>query len=92
MSVWAGTSASVAVIVVMVVVFSKTVRFSVDPPPPDVMTGASSLSERTTKLAVSVAEEKAVVPPLLTVLATLPLVPEVRSPARNVKAVATVPP
>ena len=44
-----------------------------------------------TRLAVSVAVEKAVVPPLLVVSASVPLLPLVRSHARKVIALASVP-
>ena len=44
-----------------------------------------------TRLAVSVAVEKAVVPPLLVVSASVPLVPLVWSQARKVRALARVP-
>ena len=53
-------------------------------------TGAS-LTALTVRLAVSVAVEKAVVPPLLVVSASVPLVPLVWSQARKVIAVASVP-
>ena len=53
-------------------------------------TGAS-LTALTTRLAVSVAVEKAVVPPLLVVSARVPLVPLVWSQARKVRALARVP-
>ena len=44
-----------------------------------------------TRLAVSVAVEKAVVPPLLVVSASVPLLPLVWSQARKVIALASVP-
>ena len=53
-------------------------------------TGAS-LTAVTVRLAVSVAVEKAVVPPLLVVSASVPLPPLVWSQARKVMAVASVP-
>ena len=53
-------------------------------------TGAS-LTALTVRLAVSVAVEKAVVPPLLVVSASVPPVPLVWSHARKVIAVASVP-
>ena len=53
-------------------------------------TGAS-LTAVTTMLAVSVAVEKAVVPPLVMVEALPPPVPLVWSQARNVRALAMVP-
>ena len=49
------------------------------------------LTALTVRLAVSVAVEKAVVPPLLVVSASVPLVPLVWSQARKVIAVASVP-
>ena len=45
----------------------------------------------TTRLAVSVAVLKAVVPPLLVVSASVPLLPLVWSQARKVMALASVP-
>ena len=53
-------------------------------------TGAS-LTALIIRLAVSVAVEKAVVPPLLVVSASVPLVPLVWSQARKVMALARVP-
>ena len=53
-------------------------------------TGAS-LTALTVRLAVSVAVEKAVVPPLVVVSASVPLLPLVWSQARKVIAVASVP-
>src|SRR5262245_41007480 len=55
-----------------------------------VLTGAS-LTALTTSEAVSVADEKAVVPPLVEVLAVLPFVPLVWSQARKVMALEIVP-
>ena len=51
----------------------------------------TSLTALTTRLAVSVAVEKAVVPPFVDALARLPLVPLVWSQARKVMALASVP-
>ena len=53
-------------------------------------TGAS-LTALTVRLAVSVAVEKAEVPPLLVVSASVPLLPLVWSQARKVIAAARVP-
>ena len=53
-------------------------------------TGAS-LTSLTTREAVSVAVENAVWPPLAEVSASAPLLPDVRSQARNVIALASVP-
>ena len=53
-------------------------------------TGAS-LTAVTVRLAVSVAVENAVVPPLLVVSASVPLLPLVWSQARKVIALASVP-
>ena len=55
------------------------------------VTDGVSATGLTTRLAVSVAVEKAVLPPLLVVSASAPLVPLVRSHARNVIAMASVP-
>ena len=49
------------------------------------------MTAMTIRLAVSVAEEKAVVPPLVDVSAKVPFVPVVWSQARNVIALASVP-
>ena len=57
---------------------------------PLVMVGASLIA-LTVKLAVSVALENALLPPLLLVSAVPPFVPLVRSQARKVIAVASVP-
>jgi len=51
----------------------------------------ASLSASTVRLAVSAAVEKPVVPPLLVVSASVPLLPSVWSQARKVMALASMP-